>query len=137
MYEHSSMNKKAECLEAAACLADDSTLTHKQSFSNHQSLTTQARDQKSSGNVSQSQCMTNNSPKNISDPVNSDVHGLNPRSASFVPKSLSRPFSSPICNYCKRKGHILSECFKLKRKQTQGDSSHPTGCLTVTKHIYK
>ena len=123
--------QKAECLEAAARLADDYTLPTSQA--NHQSSTTQAHDQKSSGNVSQSQCMTNNLPKNISDPVNSDVHGLNPRSASFVPnKSLSRPFSSPICNYCKKQGHVLSECFKLKRKQIQDDSSRPTGCLTVT-----
>ena len=34
--------------------------------------------------------------------------------------------SEPTCSYCKKKGHIISECFKLQRKNERGVK--PEGC---------
>ena len=45
-------------------------------------------------------------------------------SQTFTPKPKSsgdnkdqNPLSQPICNYCKKTGHIISECLHLKRKK--------------------
>jgi hypothetical protein len=31
----------------------------------------------------------------------------------------------PVCNYCKKRGHLLSECWTLKRKQERNESENP------------
>lgn len=38
--------------------------------------------------------------------------------------------SLPTCSYCKRKGHLISECFKLKRKSDL-DKHQPLACAAV------
>lgn len=38
------------------------------------------------------------------------------------------PFQSVVCNYCKRKGHTISECYAFKNKQPNG--SKPTGFIS-------
>ena len=38
------------------------------------------------------------------------------------------PFQSVVCNYCKRKGHTISECYAFKDKQPNG--SKPTGFIS-------
>ncbi len=43
-------------------------------------------------------------------------------SKSNVYKPLtSSSFSSVMCSYCKKKGHVMSECFRLKRKQQSSE----------------
>lgn len=39
--------------------------------------------------------------------------------------------SGPICNYCKRKGHIKSECWALQRKNLNSDSPSPSALTSV------
>ena len=43
------------------------------------------------------------------------------------------PLSQPICNYCKKTGHIISECLALKRKKEREnlDSAKPTGLTSL------
>ena len=40
------------------------------------------------------------------------------------------PLSRPTCNYCKKPGHLVSECLKLKRK-LEHDEAKPTGLTTL------
>ena len=40
------------------------------------------------------------------------------------------PLSRPTCNYCKKPGHLVSECLKLKRK-LERDEVKPTGLTTL------
>ena len=40
------------------------------------------------------------------------------------------PLSRPTCNYCKKPGHLVSECLKLKRK-LERDEAKPTGLTTL------
>ena len=120
--------KGAVTLEAAARSADDYNLTHKTSFNNHPTQSAQVHEHKQFGpNVS-------HMSKSVFEPLNNDVSGLNlnPKSTSFTPRSLPRPFNTHICNYCKKEGHILPECLKLKRKQTQSGSGRPTGFFIST-----
>ena len=39
-------------------------------------------------------------------------------------------FNSRICNYCKKEGHLVSDCWKLKKKEQGQDNSKPTGFIT-------
>ena len=45
-------------------------------------------------------------------------------------KSDFKPLSSPTCMYCKR-GHTISECFSLKRKQEGKDLSRPRALISI------
>ena len=38
--------------------------------------------------------------------------------------------SRPTCNYCKKPGHLVYECLKLKR-QLESDEAKPTGLTTL------
>jgi hypothetical protein len=40
------------------------------------------------------------------------------------------PLSRPSCNYYKKTGHLISDCFTLKRRQQQRDEAEPTGLTT-------
>ena len=110
--------QKAEKLETAACLADDYALTHKESFT--KPFTNQNK-------------MSSFSPQ-TSFPRNekSKVTHENKISPETQKSKEEKSFSSPTCAYCKKSGHILSECFKLKRKQgfkpTGFISKHDKGC---------
>ena len=102
--------KQVETLEEAARLADDYYFTHKVSFiakpkptSSH--LQNKFMSDNSSGMPSQS-----NTPK--------------PNSTSETKSQY--PLSRPTCNYCKKPGHLVSECLKLKRK-LESDEAKPTG----------
>ena len=41
------------------------------------------------------------------------------------------PLSQPICNYCKKTGHIISECLHLKRKKEKQEGLKPTGLTSL------
>ena len=106
--------KQVETLEEAARLADDYYLTHKVSFiAKPKPIFSRSQNKfmscNSSGMPSQS-----NTPK--------------PNSTSETKSQY--PLSRPICNYCKKSGHLVSECLKLKRK-LESDEAKSTGLTTL------
>ena len=106
--------KQIETFEEAARLADDYYLTHKVSFITKPKPTSLHPQNKfmfgnSSGIPSQS-----NTPK--------------PNSTSETKSQY--PLSRPTCNYCKKPGHFVSECLKLKMK-LERDEAKPTGLTTL------
>ncbi|XP_071962573.1 uncharacterized protein [Antedon mediterranea] len=108
--------QKAETLSQAARLADDYALTHKQAFTQKP----QAQSATSSGKKFQ----TNDSSK-------SEATSTPPK-LTYTPNKSDQQFPSPstTCNYCKKPGHIMSECFALKRKEGK---SKPSGLVLVKK----
>ena len=59
-------------------------------------------------------------------------------SQTFTPKPKSsgeskdqNPLSQPICNFCKKTGHIISECLHLKRKKEKQEGLKPTGLTSL------
>lgn len=51
------------------------------------------------------------------------------------PPLPKKPFNSVVCNYCKKEGHVLSDCLKLKRKQQGQNESKPTGLITSSRSV--
>ena len=49
-----------------------------------------------------------------------------PKTNSTSETKSQYPLSRPTCNYCKKPGHLVSECLKLKRK-LESDEAKPTG----------
>ena len=106
--------KQVETLEEAARLADDYYLTHKVSF---------IPKPKPTSSHPQNKFMSGNS------------YGMPSQSNAPKPNSTSEtksqyPLSRPTCNYCKKPGHLVSECLKLKRK-LGSDEAKPTGLTTL------
>ena len=106
--------KQVETLEEAARLADDYYLTHKVSF---------IAKPKPTSSHPQNRFMSGNSS------------GMPSQSNTPKPNSTSEtksqyPLSRPTCNYCKKPGHLVSECLKLKRK-LESDEAKPTGLTTL------
>ena len=98
--------KQEETLEEAARLADDYYLTHKVSFiAKPKPTSSHPQNKFMSGQT--------NTPK--------------PNSTSETKSQY--PLSRPTCNYCKKPGHLVSECLKLKRK-LERDEAKPTGLTT-------
>lgn len=100
---------KADSLENAAQLADDYSLYHKVSFGDKSSF--------------QSSHKKPFVPFNNSTPVSkvsSTTPSHQPSQQSIASKTETRDSQSPnsvlSCNYCKKQGHVLSECYALKRK---------------------
>ena len=110
--------KHVETLEAAARLADDYALTHKVSFINKSNPSRRPFFPQSG---------SKHSPSNPSGSY----------SQTFTLKSKSgenkdpNPLSQPICNYCKKTGHIISECLHLKRKKEKQEGLKPTGITSL------
>ena len=97
--------KQVETLEAAARLADDYALIHKVSFINKSNPSRRPFFPQSG---------TKHSPSN---PSGSYSQTFTPKPKSSGENKDQNPLSQPICNYCKRTGHIISECLHLKRKK--------------------
>ena len=103
-------DQKVDTLENASRLADDYALTHKSCFVSrpHQSY---GRNVRSSENSSVNK-------SHVSQPYRSDratgqkVESSSSRSHSAQDKSY---FSAPVCRFCRKEGHIMSDCFKLKK----------------------
>ena len=99
--------KQVETLEAAARLADDYALTHKVSFINK-------------SNPSRRPFVPHSGSKHSpSNPPGSHSQTITPKPKPSGENKDQNPLSQPICNYCKRTGHIISECLHLKRKKEQ------------------
>ena len=61
--------------------------------------------------------------------------GMPSQSNTPKPNSTSEtksqyPLSRSTCNYCKKPGHLVSECLKLKRR-LERDEAKPTGLTTL------
>ena len=106
--------KQVETLEEVARLANDYYLTHKVSYIAKPKPTSSHPQNKFMSGNSSGMPSQSNTPK--------------PNSTSET-KSQS-PLSRPTCNYCKKPGHLVSECLKLKRK-LESDEAKPTGLTTL------
>ena len=96
--------KQVETLEAAARLADDYALTHKVSFIK--------------SNPSRRPFFPQSGSKHSpSNPSGNYSQTFTPKPKSSGENNDQNPLSQPICNYCKKTGHIISECLHLKRKK--------------------
>ena len=107
--------KQVETLEEAARLADDYYLTHKVSFIARPKPTSSHPQNKFMSGNSSGMPSQSNTPK--------------PNSTSETKSQY--PLSRPTCNYCKKPGHLVSECLKLKRK-LESDEAKPTGLTTLS-----
>ena len=106
--------KQVETLEEAARLADDYYLSHKVSFIAKPKPTSSHPQNKFMSGNSSGMPSQSNTPK--------------PNSTSETKSQY--PLSRPTCNYCKKPGHLVSECLKLKRK-LESDEAKPTGLTTL------
>lgn len=106
--------QKVENLEQAATAADDYALTHKGSFIKQRS----SNNDNSRGRPDNSQ-VTLGSKSTSSEQV------------KVTDKNDMTTKSGPICNYCKRKGHIKSEFWVLQRKKLNSDSPSPNALTSV------
>ena len=97
--------KQVETLEAVARLADDYALTHKVSFINKSNPSRRPFFPQSG---------SKHSPSN---PSGNYSQTFTPKPKPSGENKDQNPLSQPICNYCKRTGHIISECLHLKRKR--------------------
>ena len=111
--------KQVETLEAAARLADDYALTHKVSFINK-------------SNPSRRPFFPHSGSKHSpSNPPGSHSQTITPKPKPSGENKDQNPLSQPICNHCKRTGHIISECLHLKRKKEKQEGLKPTGITSL------
>ena len=102
-------DKNVKTLEDAAVLSDTYTLTHKKNFlSKTQSSSVVKSSDFSKKNVQESQ-----SSIGSQQPLQS---GSTPGARSERSEAPQGVGSLPTCNYCKKKGHVIGECWKLKKK---------------------
>ena len=111
--------KQVKTLEAAARLADDYALTHKVSFINKSNPSRRPFFPQSG---------SKHSPSN---PSGNYSQTFTPKPKSSGENKDQNPLSQPICNYCKKTGHIISECLHLKRKKEKQEGLKPTGLTSL------
>lgn len=118
--------KQVETLEEAARLADDYSLTHKATFVPKPKSTTSFTPPQSNGNS-----RVNNG--NQRPPFKPTQSYSTPGNLNQSKPHEGTNASSPLyCNYCKTRGHIVTDCFKLKNKKSGfRDESKPTGLTTL------
>ena len=118
-------DQKADTLENASRLADDYALTHKSSFI--------SRPPQSYGRNVRTSENSNVNKSHVSQPYRSDratvqkVESSSSRSHSAQDKSYS---SAPVCRFCRKEGHIMSDCFNLKQRLQGQTDSKPTGFIS-------
>ena len=111
--------KQVETLEAAARLADDYVLTHKVSFINK-------------SNPSRRPLFPQSGSKHIpSNPSGGYSQTFTPKPKPSGENKDHNSLSQPFCNYCKKTGHIISECLHLKRKKEKQEGLRPTGLTSL------
>ena len=106
--------RKTEDLQQAATLADDYSLTHRISF------VTLNNPRGSISQDDQSNCNNSSGAPIKPKPAGHPADGQRPRQS----RNGSR---GPICNYCKCRGHVISECWSLEQKR-----NNPSGDLMVS-----
>ena len=114
--------KQVETLDEAARLADDYSLTHKVSFVSKPNFTSSLSTSRSSNSSPHAHAKLNQ---------NNHATGLSSQFSSHrqKPSGERNTLSNVTCNYCKKTGHLISDCLKLKEKQSSG-SFKPTGLTT-------
>ena len=118
-------DQKADTLKNASRLTDDYALTHKSSFV--------SRPPQSYGRNVRTSENSNVNKSHVSQPYRSDrctgqkVESSTSRSHSAQDKSYS---SAPVCRFCRKEGHIMSDCFKLKQRHQGQNDSKPTGLIS-------
>ena len=106
--------REVENLETAARLADDYALTHKASFVNKPYPKKPYNPQTKQITPQSKPYSPQSGPKaNPSNPTDN----TSPKPNFSSENKGQNPLSQPICNYCKKTGHIISECLALKRKK--------------------
>ena len=93
---------KVDKLNDAAVLADDYSLTRKNTFSKPDVVIT--------GNPGGKQSV-----------VSSQTHGQGSRFRNGNQEKTHTRSNIPVCLYCKKRGHIISECWKLEKKKTRSN----------------
>ena len=102
--------KEAVNLQQAAKLTDEYVLTHKSKF---------VSNERPPPKGSARQYMSQNSAKSED-------------GKEMSQKRQSGKISGPICHYCKKPGHVMSDCLSLKRKRDRG-ASPPLRPITLVK----
>ena len=111
--------KQVETSKAAARLAADYALTHKVSFINK-------------SNPSRRPFFPQSGSKHSpTSPSGGYSQTFTPKPKSSGKNKDQNPLSQPICNYCKKTGHIISECLHLKRKKEKQEGLKPTGLTSL------
>ena len=128
--------KEVETLDLAARLADDYSLTHKASFVNkpfpRKPFNPQSRPQSRPFSPQSKPYSPQSGPKsNPSNPSDTSSHSFTPKPKFSGENKGQNPLSQPFCNYCKRSGHIISECLSLKRKKENQEGPKPTGLTSL------
>lgn len=120
-------DKEIDCLRDAAIASDNYNLTHKKSFRGPSVGGVQGRDNafknQSTASTDGTERKISSTVKPASVPVSSSAV-----SDSFEKKSLS-------CAYCKKPGHLISECFKLQRRKERDSKPQPSGCTAPIDHV--
>ena len=110
-------DKDVKTINQAAVLSDSYELCHKKSFVSTSfkggSFNKHDNFDKKSALVSQSISNTDSKQNSRSPPVK----GFMSSQKSGQSDNTFNSGSAPQCVYCKKRGHVVSECFKLKRKQ--------------------
>ena len=122
--------REVENLETAARLADDYALTHKASCVNKPYPRKPYNPQSKQITPQSKPYSPQSGPKaNPSNPTDNS----SPKPKFSSENKGQNPLSQPICNYCKKTGHIISECLALKRKKEREnlDSAKPTGLTSL------
>ncbi|KAK3092929.1 hypothetical protein FSP39_008989 [Pinctada imbricata] len=103
-------DKNVKTLEEAAVLSDTYALTHKKNFVSK----TQSSDSAKTSDVPKKNLQESQSSISSQSPSQGGSTS-GPRSE----RSEASPGvgSLPTCNYCKKKGHVIGECLKLKKKK--------------------
>ena len=130
--------KEVETLDLAARLADDYSLTHKASFLNkpfprkpfnpQSKFTPQSRPFSPQSKPYSPQSGPKSNPSNPSD---TSSHSFTPKPKFSGENKSQNPLSQPFCHYCKRSGHIISECLSLKRLKENQEGPKPTGLTSL------
>ena len=122
--------REVENLETAARLADNYALTHKASFVNKPYPRKPYNPQSKQITPQSKPYSPQSGPKaNPSNPTDNS----SPKPKFSSENKGQNPLSQPICNNCKKTGHIISECLALKRKKEREnlDSAKPTGLTSL------
>jgi len=117
--------QKIDDLSRAATTADDFALTHKSSFGKVSSYYDKNHGTKKSGPEGKNQ--TGSGPPKFDKSFSKD-------SSPNEKKERSETFYGPTCAYCKKKGHVISECWILKRKNEARGVSNAVASVVSPTH---
>ena len=110
-------------------------MTHTFSFIQKQSPSFSFRNNssQSTGKFNSSFSSRNSSKES---PHSSSTNSTSTNLKSQLP-STGKELGNLVCNYCKKEGHLISDCLKLKRKREEQSGSKPTGFITSSKSTSK